>query len=1329
MQNKKIKPIKRPWHDCGSFFISTIEPDINEPIKILIRTEKDNVTKCFVEISHDGKNFYSFPLTFSHNDSTNNYEYFKGEIPGQSEMFKYRFRLENDNPKNTVYYSRTHFGKKAPEFDETKLQADDLWCIIPGYHTPDWAKGVIWYSVMPDAFYNGDTTNDEPISGANYSNPWNIVQHTLGYKYGGDLKGIEKKLKYIKDLGCEAVFMNPIFKSSQNAGYGPEFYKQIENSFGNAQSLSDLAKAVHQNGMHYMIDVVFAFVALRDIWFNHGKTNPLPGAAQNWENEYHDYFFFDGKEGDLNGYRGKWGGAELNHANEDLCNKIYKDNDSYLQYYCSSPFDVDAMRFDCGGDLYGVYPDGTQIKDWQVVEKMRPILKKINPELMMLSEYSMYYSVEKGAWDSRWQLQFANYAVPYMKGQMTESEIFASVNMESLNLPRAFALCQYTSIADHDRPRTLGVERWAFKAYQLLQMTSVCAPCIYYGDEIKNERERGTFYAMEWDESKWNYEYLHDVKALTSLRKQVSAIRLGAFKCLCIDNDRHILSFARMDEKSLSVTITNKNPFSQKFTLNTLDLEQPDGTLFTDWVTGKQYVSQNGTITVDIIPGGTVLVKGDLSSDYRDFLAITKIGENDSEVTLLDSHSLQLKGTGKFSNKDNLTFVNTHLFGTCRISANVAAKGAAVLMLRADTKAESPFVCIKIQGKNLSIYKKVHTSGNIKFVKSVPYNFGQVVELSRDEKNNFTVTLSDCGMASTYEVDDEFNTMLSGKTVVADNIHADCPNHILGGFSVLRGKAVFESIRINSCKEAIKYDNFKNGYSAMFDKSEGTTVKYTKNALQIWSDNKAELLTNSPDEDWTFKSCIKSLNQCEGEYCGIISRQDDENAVIAGRMILDGKNILFLGKESDGKLAVLQTVPDTNSDRSLIIQLQRIGTAYSAVYSHNEKKYGMIGSHIIANLCKERVGLITESKKGAIFKWASFGNAINDNETINTPVTPKNIITDYSDMNNVLLQPAYEIVNGQWDYANEGYIQKDINGGQMGINNKYFTSFKADGTYLFDKGDGFIALEFGKKTFNTPLGDGVSIVIDTLGTVKVVVGGKELASAKIPFKLGVSQRICADYQAGTLVIYEGQSGKPVLILRNFVISKGYFSYYTKGVLAHVNNSLIASLDSPFNFAAEYELPNFENKKVTKCWHHNHAFINQTGIAVSNFETSADFTPKFFSSSPDGYVGFYITSPEGKFTDSNTLKVVLNQYNQVCLKKGETILASGRAEDKPDGSVNIRIVKVKNTVKIFVNGGENAIIDYTLSNAGGGVVSLCANKAVCEFGNWKLKDLTPRINSK
>ena len=1325
MSQKKIKPIKRPWHDSGSYFISTIEPAINEPISVLLRTEKDNVSKCFVEISNDGKNFDSFPMEFSHNDTTGNYDYYKGEIPGQSKMFKYRFRLENDNPEDTVYYARTHFGKKAPTFDESIMQADDLWCLIPGYHTPDWAKGVIWYSVMPDAFYNGDTTNDEPISGVNYSNPWNIVQHTLNYKYGGDLKGIEKKLEYIKDLGCEAVFMDPIFKSSQNAGYGTEFYKQIENSFGNAKALEDLAAAIHKNGMHYMIDIVLAFVAIRDIWFNLGKTNPLPAAAQDWNDEHHDYFFFDGKEGDLNGYRSKWGGVELNHANEDFCNKIYKDKDSYLQYYCSAPFNVDAIRYDCGGDLYGVNPDGSTFRDAKVVEKMRPILKAINPEIMMLSEYSMYYSVDTGAWDSRWQLQFAHYAVPYMKGEMTESEIYASINMETLNLPRAFTLCQYTSISDHDRPRTLGIERWAFKAYQLIQMTSVCAPCVYYGDENKNEREKGSFYAMEWDESNWNYEFYHDVKALTSLRKQISAIRLGAFKCLAIDNDRHIISFARIDEDSLAVTVTNKNPFAQSFTINTFDLEQPDGTIFTDWFTGKQYISKNGKIKVDVLPGGTVLVKGTACSEYRDGLAISEIGNSDALVTMDEKRNITLKGEGKISNEDDLTFLNTHLFNECRISANVTAKGSAVMMLRADLSKESPFVCVKIQNNSLSIYKKAHSSAAVKHIKTVPFNGSDVVEISRDSKNNFSVSLSTFGMNSTTEVDDEFASSLSGKNIIADNIRADMPNHILGGVSILRGKATFENLRTHFEKETIKYDDFKSGYSAMFDAEPNTTVKYTKDGAYI-TGSMAQLLTNSMDEDWTFKSKIKSLNNVEGDYCGIISRQDDENAVVAGRMILDGKNILFLGKISGGELSVMQTVPDINPDRNIIIQLQRIGTSYSAVYSYSGKKYGMIGSYITANFCKERVGVISCADKGAIFKWVSFGDAINDNITFNTPFTPTNIKSNFTDMKNVLVQPAYEIVSGDWDYANEGYIQKDMSEGQMGINNKYFTSFKADGTYLFDEGDGYIALEFGKKNYNTPFGDGVAIKINTSGNIEIISENKVIFSAKTLITKGVSKRFCADYQGGTLTIYEGQSGTPLITLRDFHIPKGYFSYFTSGVVGHINNSLVASLDFPFNFAAEYEVLDFGDSGVKKVWQHNHAFINHTGTALTDFETSADFKPAFSGATPEAYTGFYISSPEGKFSQNKALHVVFSQHNEILVRNGNSLLTKGRISLKEDGTLSLKIIKLNDNLKVYINKEKNPVIDYNLKKYNGGVVSLCASKTRCEFSNWKLKDLTPRI---
>ena len=216
-----MNKISNLFHDCGYLYLSTVEPDIGEPITMRLRTGKGNVARAWVEISYDGKGWTDYELQYEKEDRTGYFSYFKGIVPGQDQMFKYRFRAENSEPGSAVYYTRTYIGAEEPDWEFGTLKPDDYWTLVPGYHTPDWAKGIVWYSLMPDAFYNGDVTNDETISGENLSNPWNIPQHNLKYKYGGDLKGIEKKLDYIKELGCDAVFINPIFKSAQNAGYGP----------------------------------------------------------------------------------------------------------------------------------------------------------------------------------------------------------------------------------------------------------------------------------------------------------------------------------------------------------------------------------------------------------------------------------------------------------------------------------------------------------------------------------------------------------------------------------------------------------------------------------------------------------------------------------------------------------------------------------------------------------------------------------------------------------------------------------------------------------------------------------------------------------------------------------------------------------------------------------------------------------------------------------------------------------------------------------------------------------------------------------------------------
>lgn len=1310
MCNEKIKPLKQLWHDSSQSFLTTIEPKINEPVGIYLRAEKHSITYAFVEISNDGENFTGYPMSFHHLDKTEKFEYWMGEIPGQTKMFKYRFRVGNGGENCEVYYSRSKISTKPPLFNENNMDPDDLWCLIPGFHTPDWAKGVLWYSIMPDAYYNGDLTNDEPFSGDNFPCSWNNVQHTLQYKYGGDLKGIEKKLKYIKDLGCEAIFMDPIFKSTQNAGYGPEFYKQIENSFGNAKALEDLAKAVHDNGMHYMIDVVLAFVAMKDIWFNSANTNPLPGVAQDINSKYHDYFFFDGEPDDLSKVRGKWGGVELNHANEDLCNKIYKGKDSYLQYYTSAPFNVDAIRFDCGGDLYGTYPDGTSFRDWQVVEKIRPILRKINPELLMLSEYSMYYSVDHGTWDSRWNLEFVNNAIKYMKGEFPESQVAERINHEILNLPRNFALCQYTSIADHDRPRTHGVENWAFRAYQLIQMTTVCAPCIYYGDEIKIEREHGTFYSMQWNEALWNYTILNNTRALAELRKKYSAIKQGAIKNLIIDNDRRLYAFARKDNCSTVITCASRNPYPQKTVIDTIDLEETDGTVFTDWFTGEKYISKNGKITLSLMPGGSVFVKGTESSKYFDKFETIQIGNSNASSIFKSNGSIFLSGNGRISNSDNLTFTFTPLFNECRISARPSHKGTGLMMLRANSDTSSPMIAVKTDKNGISVYVRKHQGGNVKRVIKSSNTDYDIIEISRDSFNNLSVSFG--------------RTDLNCKEVLIENIRVDLPNRILGGFSVLNGNCHFEDIITAYEKNPIRYDCFNNGYSAMFDVSENAFVRYNKGGLHFSSKNgKAELLTNTFNEDWTFKALVKSQTVSDTGYYGIISKQDDDCYLIAGRSIIDGEPVFFIGRATGGKLAVHYTLKDKRPKSFATIQLQRIGTMYSAVVSYDAKKFTMIGHPIIANLCAERIGLTVTENVTADYRFASFGNAVNDSLTFNTPITPGKVIANFSNMSNVLSQPAYRTVSGDWDYANEGYIQKDPHFAQMGVENKYFKGFKADGTYLFDNGNGFIGIEFGKPAFNTPPGDGVLLKIELNGKISVIKNGTAIADKKHTIRIGEPLRICAEYRFGTLIIYIGQTAEPFIVLRDFDIPSGYISYYTQNTVAHINNSLIASFDSPAYCAADYETFEFSNKSFKKQWSHNNGFLNLSGIAVTDFTVSADFDVKFSPGTPTGCAGFCITSPEGKLYENKAIRVVFDQYGQLFIKNGDKMLVMERFIYNPEQITHLKVTKLKGKISAFINDTEKPIVSFTTGFDNGGVISVYAEKVTGEFSNLIIKDDT------
>ncbi|AKJ13585.1 sulfonate ABC transporter ATP-binding protein [Streptomyces incarnatus] len=123
-----------------------------------------------------------------------------------------------------------------------------------------------FYFVMPDRFANGDTSNDKGgLTGSRLSTGYDPTDK--GFYQGGDLKGLTRKLDYIKGLGTTAIWMAPIFKNrpvqgtgaNASAGYHGYWitdFTQVDPHFGTNADLKTLISTAHAKGMKVFFDVI-----------------------------------------------------------------------------------------------------------------------------------------------------------------------------------------------------------------------------------------------------------------------------------------------------------------------------------------------------------------------------------------------------------------------------------------------------------------------------------------------------------------------------------------------------------------------------------------------------------------------------------------------------------------------------------------------------------------------------------------------------------------------------------------------------------------------------------------------------------------------------------------------------------------------------------------------------------------------------------------------------------------------------------------------------------------------------------------------------------------
>lgn len=147
---------------------------------------------------------------------------------------------------------------------------------VKGFNSSD-----VMYLIMPDRFANGDESNDMVpgmFQKANRSEPKE--------RHGGDLKGIENHVDYLKDLGVTAVWINPVQENNQPKesyhGYAiTDFYK-VDARFGTNESYNTLVKKFHDNGIKVVMDMVFNHCG-NEHWF----IKDLP--SKDWIHQFPEY--------------------------------------------------------------------------------------------------------------------------------------------------------------------------------------------------------------------------------------------------------------------------------------------------------------------------------------------------------------------------------------------------------------------------------------------------------------------------------------------------------------------------------------------------------------------------------------------------------------------------------------------------------------------------------------------------------------------------------------------------------------------------------------------------------------------------------------------------------------------------------------------------------------------------------------------------------------------------------------------------------------------------------------------------------------------------------
>lgn len=336
----------------------------------------------------------------------------------------------------------------------------------------------------------------------------------------GDLKGIISKLDYIKSLGIDVVWLNPIYSSpNDDNGYDVSDYRNIMKDFGTMDDFDDLLKGMHTRGIKLVMDLVVNHSSDEHEWFKQSRSsrnNPYREYYHWWNAEKgkpsyryslfdvnHDAWRYDSLTNAYYLHYFSRKQPDLNWENPKLRNEVY----GIMKFWADKGIDgfrLDAFQFAAKDTTFPAFPKGFEKNFTQyygVQGNLHGYLQEMNREV--LSKYNVM-SVAEGAgntFEDGHNLVDAdrnelNMAYAFEGVDIAKTEGYSVIHLKQVftKWDSAFAAKGWLSIflANHDQARLVsrfGNDSPEFRIVSSKMLTTFLmtmrgTPYYYNGDEL-----------------------------------------------------------------------------------------------------------------------------------------------------------------------------------------------------------------------------------------------------------------------------------------------------------------------------------------------------------------------------------------------------------------------------------------------------------------------------------------------------------------------------------------------------------------------------------------------------------------------------------------------------------------------------------------------------------------------------------------------------------------------------------------------------------------------------------------------------------------------------